>query len=93
MSPVVLAELFSDPSLSRKLQESFRALPMLDTSPGFWERSGRLRARLRERGYRPKLADTLIAQGCIDYRIPLLTRDRDFRLFAKHAKLGLVLPA
>ena len=92
MSPVVLAELFSDPSLGRRLQETFRALPMLDTNPGFWERSGRLRARLRERGYLPKLADTLIAQACIDYRIPFLTRDRDFQPFAKHSKLGLVLP-
>ena len=89
MSPVVLAELFSDPSLSRKLQASFRSLPMLDISPGLWERSGRLRARLRERGYRPRLADTLIAQACIDYRTPLLTRDRDFQPFAKHSKLGL----
>ena len=76
-------------ALSRKLQASFRFLPMLDTSPGLWERSG----RLREHGYRPKLADTLIAQACIDYRTPLLTRDRDFQPFAKHSKLVLVLPA
>jgi len=35
------------------------------------------------------LADTLIAQSCIDYRVPLITRDSDFRHFAKYC--GLIL--
>ena len=36
-----------------------------------------------------QLADTLIAQTCIDYGIALLTRDRDFTSFQKHAGLKL----
>jgi len=35
------------------------------------------------------LADTLIAQICIDHDVPLITRDKDFRHFAKHGlRLG-----
>ena len=90
MAPVVLAQLFSDPGLSREARRSCRSLPLLETSSGFWERAGSLRALLRRHRYRPKLADTLIAQTCIDYGVPLLTRDRDFRPFARHAGLLLI---
>jgi predicted nucleic acid-binding protein len=36
------------------------------------------------------LGDALVAQSCIDEGVPLLTRDRDFRAFAKAAGLDLV---
>ena len=87
----MLAELFSDPDLSSQDANDLRALPMLETKDGFWERAGKLRAELLRRGYSPKLADTLIAQSCIDHRVPLLTRHRDFRPFVKFG--GLVLLA
>jgi predicted nucleic acid-binding protein len=32
----------------------------------------------------------LIAQNCLDQSVPLVTRDRDFRHFAKAAALPLV---
>jgi predicted nucleic acid-binding protein len=34
------------------------------------------------------LADTLIAQSCIDHRLPLITADLDFRHFKP---LGLIV--
>ena len=34
--------------------------------------------------------DTLIAQSCLDQSSPLVTRDRDFRHFAKAAGLPLL---
>jgi predicted nucleic acid-binding protein len=91
MAPVVLSELFSDPALDGKTALALAAIPLLETGPGYWERAGRLRASLRWRDFRPKLADTLIAQSCIDHRVPLLTRDRGFRTFHKYAGLDLAL--
>ena len=90
MAPVVLAELLSDPSLPQDTEMNLLSIKLLEPVAGFWQRAGKLRAAMRMRGYRPKLADTLIAQTCIDHRVPLLTRDRDFRAFGKHAGLVLV---
>ena len=91
MCPVVLAELFSDPSRSAAAKKSLAGIPLLDLRPGFWSRAGLTRSELMKRKIRPKLADTLIAQICIDHNIPLHARDADFRPFAKHAGLNLVL--
>jgi predicted nucleic acid-binding protein len=92
IAPVVLSELFSDPGLPAAAANHLRAIPLLGTGEGFWERAGKLRANLFKRQLRPKLADTLIAQSCIDHQAPLLTRDRDFRAFAKHGGLALLPP-
>jgi predicted nucleic acid-binding protein len=48
-----------------------------------------MRARMIRLGYKPKLADTLVAQSCLDHGALLLSRDRDFRPFVRHAKLRL----
>lgn len=93
MAPVVLAEIFSDPALGTITRAAIRSLPLLEASPGYWERTGLTRALLRRHSKRPKLADTLIAQTCLDHRVPLLTRDRDFDAFWKHAGLQLVHPS
>ena len=92
LSPIVLAELFSDPKLSDQDPSDLRELPLLEIAEGFWERAGRLRAELGRLRYRPKLIDTLIAQHCLDHDVILLSRDRDFRPFAKHAGLKLIFP-
>lgn len=89
MSPIVLSELLSDPNLPGSYESRLKSIPLLEISDGFWERAGKLRASLFARKLRPKLADTLIAQLCIDYRITLLTRDRGFGPFAKYAGLQL----
>jgi predicted nucleic acid-binding protein len=87
--PVVVTELLSDPAVPTRVAALIRAVPRLEILDGYWERAGDLRARLLRRGLKARLADTLIAQSCIDHKIPLVTRDRDFRNFAAHAGLDL----
>jgi len=88
--PVVLTEVLSDPNAGPGLVQSLSSIPMLGTSAGYWHRAGALRARLKKLRLRASLADTLICQSCLDYDVPLLTRDGDFRHFARHAGLKLV---
>ncbi len=91
MAPIVLAELLSNPLLPKAIEKSLLALPLLELKEGFWERAGKTRAVLICRKFKPKFADTLIAQICIDHKLPLHSRDADFRPFAKYAGLQLVL--
>jgi predicted nucleic acid-binding protein len=87
--PVVVTELLSDPIVRGDLAALIRAVPRLEILDGYWERAGDLRARLLRRGLKARLADTMIAQSCLDHEVALLTRDRDFRNFANHAGLSL----
>ncbi len=87
--PVVLSELLSAPAMPSRLEELLGALPVLPLLDGYWERAGRTRRSLLARGLKAPLADALICQSCLDHEIPLLTRDRDFRPFARHAGLDL----
>lgn len=84
LPPVVMSEILSDPALPAALIEDLSALPVMSVHPGYWSRAGLLRARLLKRGHKAKLADTLIAQSCIDHALPLATHDRDFRHFSRH---------
>ena len=81
LPPVVLSEVLSDPKLPPPLEEILLQIPVLTLEPGFWERAGRLRARVIAAGHKAKLADTLIAQSCLDHDVSLVTRDPDFRHF------------
>ena len=90
MMPVVLSELLSEPNLPADLERFLTGVPMVRLEDGFWQRAGKLRASLLERGNRPRLADTLIAQICLDKSASLLTRDQGFRPFAQHAGLALM---
>jgi predicted nucleic acid-binding protein len=81
LPPVVLSEVLSDPELPKPLEEALLQIPTLDLQPGYWERAGRLRAQVIGRGHKAKLADSLIAQSCLDHDVPLITRDRDFHHF------------
>lgn len=89
LPPVVLTELLSDPGLSSDFSDLVRAIPVLEIRHGFWERVAETRARVLSKGLRARLADSLIAQSCVDYETPLITRDRDFRHFATLAGLQL----
>jgi len=93
LSPVIVFELFSNPGFSEVQRRLIQNLPVLDLRPWFWQRASLTRVSLLRRHFRPKLADTLIAQSCIDAAIPLLTRDRDFLPFAQHAGLKLIFPS
>jgi len=83
LPPVVLCEVLSDPRLPAAARTALMAIPLLTTSSAYWERAGLLRSRLLSRGLKARLADTLIAQSCIDHDVPLITRDRDFRHFVR----------
>lgn len=87
--PVVLSELLSDASILRTVRQLFERLPLLEITDGYWARAGLLRASVRSRGRRARLADTLIAQSCLDHDVELVTRDADFRPFVEVAGLRL----
>ena len=93
MVPVVLSEILSDPKLPSGVAETLSELPLMEISSGYWERAGRLRAKVLAKRRKARLGDALIAQICIDGGVSLLTRDRDFRAFAEAAGLKLVLGA
>jgi len=89
LPPVVLSEVLSDPKLKASLRQLFLKLPLLPISADYWQRAGASRARVIAKGFKARLADTLIAQSCIDHRVPLITRDSDFRHFVKVCGLEL----
>ncbi len=91
LPPVVLTELLSDPKLPRNVGALLSQLPLLNADPGFWERAGKLRAKLISRRHRARLADSFIAQSCIDHDVRPVTRDDDFRHFARIGRLRLAL--
>ena len=90
LPPVVLTEILSDPAVPRGVRTLLAGLPILDLEPGFWERAGVLRASVLKQKKKARVADSLIAQSCLDQSTPLVTRDRDFRQFAKAAGLSLL---
>jgi predicted nucleic acid-binding protein len=90
MVPVVLTELLSDPKLPSGVAETLSEVPSIEVASGYWQRAGGLRAKVLARHRKARLGDALIAQSCIDGRVPLLTRDRDFKAFAEAAGLDLV---
>jgi len=90
LPPVVLTELLSSPSADEDTKALISQLPLLQVTPGYWERAARLRAEILTKGLRANLADTLICQSCLDHDLPLVTRDRDFRHFAEHGGLTLM---
>jgi hypothetical protein len=91
MPPVVLTEVLSDPKLPSEVAQTFLALPLIDTEPGYWQRAAALRAGVPAKRRKARLGDALIAQSCIDAGVPLLTRDRDFRAFDEAAGLDVVI--
>ena len=91
MVPIVLTEMLSDPKLSSEVSQTLSELPLIEVGLGYWQRAGELRAKVLAKRGKARLGAALIAQSCIDYGIPLLTRDRDFRAFADAAGLDLVV--
>jgi predicted nucleic acid-binding protein len=81
--PVVITELLSNVALTDATRRLVLNLPVLEIIDGYWVRAGFLRADASSRARKAKLADCLIAQSCIDYDIPLITYDRDFRHFVR----------
>ena len=46
MAPAVLTELLSDPKLPSSAAHTLSDLPLIDISPGYWQRAGALRAQV-----------------------------------------------
>lgn len=90
LAPVVLTELLSDPKLPRRVASLLKDLPLLEITEGYWERAGTLRSEVLSRKLKAKLADTLIAQSCLDHDVALVSRDSDFRHFAAARGLKLL---
>jgi predicted nucleic acid-binding protein len=90
MVPVVLTELLSDPKLPSDVADTLSEVPMIEIETGFWQRAGRLWAKVLSKHRKARLGDALIAQTCVDHDIPLLTRDRDFQAFVDVAGLDIV---
>src|SRR5579884_92725 len=90
LPPVALTEILSDPKLPKQVVNTLLGLPTLDILPGYWERAGKTRAKILVRRFKVRVADALIAQSCLDYDTPLITRDRDFRHFEKFAQLKVI---
>lgn len=89
--PVVVSELLSDLKSGEVMESLIASHYILALSDMYWHRAGRLRAHIRDLGRKAPLADTLIAQSCLDHHVPLLTRNqRDFCAFAEYTGLKLV---
>jgi len=89
LSPVVVTEMLSDPLAHDEMLQTVANFPLLPILDGYWIRAGNNRRELRKKGFKAKVADALIAQSCIDHDVALITRDTDFRHFAKHCGLKL----
>ena len=89
LPPVVVTELFSDPASAAWVESPVARFTLLSNAEGFWIRAGENRRLLVRHGLKAKVADALIAQSCIDHDVALITRDKDFRHFARHCGLRL----
>jgi predicted nucleic acid-binding protein len=89
MPPPVLTELLSNPARNALGVLILKHINMLELKEDYWQRAGLLRAKIRKLGHKANLGDALIAQSCIDHRVPLLTTDTDFRHYAKAGGLKL----
>lgn len=89
LPPVVVTELLSGREVQGRAAALFLTIPQLVILDGYWERAGQLRQNLRRRGLKAGVADALIAQSCLDHDVALVTRDQDFRHFARYAGLRL----
>ena len=90
MVGVVLTELLGDPKLPTGVAETHSEVPLIEIRSGYWQRAGKLRAKVLARRRKARLGNAMIAQSCFDGGVPLLTRDRDLRAVAEAARLPLV---
>ena len=81
MPPCVLAELLSSPTLSTEMKKFFNEFPTMELLPGYWKRTGLLRASVIAKKRKARLGDALITQFCLDHRLALVTRDTDYKVY------------
>jgi len=89
LPPVVVTEILSDPEAAQAIDAHIPNIATLAIDDEYWVRAGRARRILKTKSLKAKVADALIAQACIDNEVALITRDTDFRHFARHCGLRL----
>lgn len=89
LPPATFTEVLSNPRTRANVAAVIAGLAHLPILADYWMRVADARATLIAKGLKARLADALIAQSCIDANVELITRDRDFRHFAKHCGLKL----
>lgn len=91
LPPATLSEALSNPRTRNAIAPIIEDIDLIEPSPGYWRRTAMLRGALIEKKLKARLADALIAQSCIDAGVALITRDRDFRHFARLGGLKLAV--
>ncbi|MEO8927442.1 MAG: PIN domain-containing protein [Caulobacteraceae bacterium] len=89
LPPPVKTELMSGHLRVATFTDLMLGARLLPIAPGFWERAGDNRRLVIEKGLKAKLADTLIAQCCIDADVALIASDGDYRHFQRWCGLKL----
>jgi predicted nucleic acid-binding protein len=87
--PPTLAEFASYPHRTPEELAAVAAAPLMTLEDGYWLRAGANRRLILSKGLKARLADTLVAQCCIDAGVPLIARDGDYRHFAQWCGLML----
>lgn len=90
LPPPVIVEVLSNLHTRHRIEPTLKRLKTLAFKDDFWFRASALRATLLSKKLKANMANTLIAQSCIDHGVALITRDEDFRHFATHGGLKLV---
>lgn len=89
LPPATMVETLSARVKNPAIQALLMSLPLMALAEGYWLRASLLRGELHRNNRKARLGDTLIAQSCIDHQVPLITRDADFKHYAKHGNLQL----
>ena len=89
LAPPVVTELRTGAVPNPDLEALLAHTPCLPVQEGLWDRAGRHRRLLIEKGVKARFADALIAQCCIDADVALIARDRDYRHFERWCGLKL----
>lgn len=87
--PVVYVEACSNHKTRTRMEALLMPIRQLEILPDYWRRASLLRSDILAHKLKANLADTLIAQSCIDHGVALITRDADFRHFARAGGLKL----
>ena len=89
LPPAVISEILSDPKLPIKVEKIIVNMSSLPITDGYWLRVAKNRKSILQKKRKARLADSLIAQSCIDYGLVLITRDSDFKAFSEYCNLKL----
>lgn len=89
LPPATMVETLSARVKNPAIQTLLMSLPLMEIAEGYWLRASLLRGELHRKNHKARLGDTLIAQSCIDHQVPLITRDTDFKHYAKYGNLQL----